>query len=48
MKHFWHEKYITENWSMYFGTISEFRIGITLGMINEVDLGWWTLGISRF
>jgi hypothetical protein len=48
MKHFWKEKYITENWAAYFGTISEFRIGITLGMINEICLGRWILGIGRF
>jgi len=47
-KHFWKEKYINEDWSVYFGTIRDFRIGITFGLINEICLGWWIIGISKF
>jgi hypothetical protein len=48
MKHFWKEKYITENWAAYFGSTSEFRIGITLGLANDLYLDRWILGISKF
>lgn len=47
MKHFWKEKYITENWAVYFGTTSEFRLGFTIGLANDLYLGWLILGISK-
>jgi len=43
---FWFEKYLKENIVVYFGTLYNFRIGIILGVDNEIYLGWIILGMS--
>jgi hypothetical protein len=47
MKRFWLEKWITKNWVTYIGTTNEFRIGLTLGMSNDLFLGFLIIGISN-
>jgi hypothetical protein len=47
VKKFWFEKYIGINWVTYIGTTDEFRIGLTLGMSNDLFLGFLIIGISN-
>jgi hypothetical protein len=46
-KHFWKEKYISENWCFYMGTVFGFKVGIVLGDDNCIYLGKFVLGFGR-
>lgn len=54
MKHYWCEKYLTENLIFYCGTLSGFSIGATVYLGVQLDsfelsirLGYVTIGILK-